>query len=151
MAETKSALNLSSHAGQFGFTNSDDVYQAVRAYRGAAIADGWRAEPTYPQHEDLDRATSLAKDGFVMRVLARVKKPGEKWKYETRVSIWGPDGLAIPAIAPYDWARIQSGVTSCEHCGATNVPTERFYFAGRACTSCLPGLRAKYERGNWTD
>jgi hypothetical protein len=134
---------------RFGFTNDRDVWEAAKAYRAAAVADGWSIAPTY-NTEAVDRASTLHKDGYRMSILSRDSTVGPKWRYEASIAIWGPDGMVIKAPEQYDWGFIQGGSRRCNVCGAEDVETARFSFAGRCCEVCLPEMRAKHERGNWT-
>jgi hypothetical protein len=136
---------------EFGFTNDEQRYREVCAFRDAAVADGWSIEPTYGRHEAVDRFATLRRDGFTMHAKARTKdKDWQKWKYEAEITIWGPDGMVLkPGATAYDWAAIQAAVRTCNLCGATDVDTERYGFAGRCCAGCLPSARSKYERPGW--
>ena len=136
----------------FGFTNDDAKFQAVADWFDAAIADGWLAEQTY-KHEPLERAARLRRDGFTAQILRRSeangRKPG-KWKYEAMVSLWGPDRLAINPPFPYDMTAIIAGLRTCNACGATDVETQRYSFAGRCCAECRPEMARKHEYPGWT-
>lgn len=133
----------------FGFTNDKSVYDAAVKFRDDAVDDGWEIKPTY-KTEDVNSAASLSRDGFSMMVLARDKGAG-KWKYEAKVSIWGPDKLAIRAPAKYDYNKITSGLRKCTECGAEDVDCKRVGFAGRCCAPCLPKAKKKYEYPGWTN
>lgn len=132
---------------EFGFTNDNQEYQRVIHWRDAAVADGWEIRPTYDGHESQERASRLTRNGFTVSILTRVDVG--KWKYEAKVNVWGPDGLMIPAGGEYDWPRLQAGLRTCPKCGASNVDTHRFSFAGRACSTCLPDLKREHERPGW--
>jgi hypothetical protein len=134
----------------FGFTNDDAKLHAAEAFRDAAAADGWSIRPTYGS-EGIDRASSLARDGFKMSILTRNNsdRKGGKWKHEAQVSIWGPDGLAIVPPDTYDFAEISARTRRCGYCKANDVETERVGFAGRCCAKCLPNMRAKIETPGW--
>jgi hypothetical protein len=133
----------------FGYTNDHKQAAEVRAWRDAAIADGWAAKPTY-RNESIESAMTLEREGYVVQVLLR--SPAGKWKHQAKLSLWGPDGLAISLRGPvYDWAAIASGQNRCNYCGATDVATERVGFAGRCCSSCIPAVRLKVERPGWCD
>lgn len=130
---------------EFGLTDDKKLLDAAAAFRDAALADGWT-------HKDKasDGVVHLTKEGFVLHVMTRENPNGNTWKYQAEVSIWGPDRLAIKPPDVYDWKAIQAGLMTCNECGATEVATVRFSFAGRACLKCLPEQKAKHEKGNWT-
>jgi hypothetical protein len=132
----------------FGFTNDESQWNAANAYREAAIKDGW--DVSQLSSEPIESWCKLERLGFVTHVLARVLI-GCKWKYQAMVSIWGPDGLAIPAPKTYDWSAISSGTTQCMSCGKAGVEIHRFSFAGRCCADCLPAMREQYEYPGWCD
>jgi hypothetical protein len=134
---------------EFGLTNSQADIDAVHAFREAAKADGWTCEPTYASEPE-ESAARLSREGFTMQLLSRANKPPNRYGFQAQVNIWGPDGLAINPPEVYDWQKIKAGLTTCSNCGKTDVPTQRYSFAGRACEACLPEMRAKHERGNWT-
>lgn len=135
----------------FGFTNDGARLRAAEAYRDAAVADGWSKRPTY-ESESIDRACTLNRDGFIMQVLTRDNSEKKrKWKHEAQISIWGPDGLAIPPPAEYDFAKIKALTRHCMYCKTDDVDTERVGFAGRCCAKCLPDQRKKIERPGWYD
>src|SRR3990167_2938315 len=135
---------------KFGFTNDIEEYEHVICWRDAAVADGWEIHPTYGGHESKDRACTLTRDGFKALVLTLDQLGAKNWKYEAEVNLWGPDGLMIPAGIEYDWERIQAGLRRCPKCGAQDVETHRFSFAGRACEVCLPELKREHEKPGWT-
>lgn len=122
------------------------VLQAI-AWREAAVADGWTAEPTY-KHEPYERASRHTKEGFICTILARVNDGG---LHEASVSIWGPDRLVVKAPIVYDWQTIKDGLRRCGYCHATDVDTERVSFAGRCCAKCRPAVSAKLEQPGWCD
>lgn len=116
-------------------------------WREAAIADGWAAEPTYGDHEPLEHAWKLRREGFTIQGLSR---PGsDKMLPDAAVSIWGPDGLAIKAPLEYDMAAIRRGAETCSECGSYPVATQRVAFANRVCAECAPAARKKYETPGW--
>lgn len=133
----------------YGFTNEDSHYRMVCDWRDAAIADGWTCEPAYPKSEDWTESCKLDKDGFSAMVITRTKTAGIKWKYEAMVSIWGKDKLQIIAKFPYNWEDVVDGLTTCNNCGAKNVHTERYSFAGRCCKDCISEMREIHEPANW--
>lgn len=128
--------------------------QQVQKFRDNAVKDGWSIKPIY-DHESVESASSLSKDGFSMLILTRThdlnKYPNVKNIYEVDVSIWGPDGLAIEVPDHYDMQKIIDGMWFCKHCGKTDVDTFRYSFAGRCCKDCLPAMREKHERPGWCD
>lgn len=140
------------NAGEFGFTNDENVMKGVRQYVSDAVADGWTIEPTY-KTESADRAAHLRRDGFVMSVIARDDRDqkGRRYMFSASVSIWGPDGMAIRPPRFYNFDEIKARVRACDHCGAKDVETVRYSFAGRCCAKCLPEMRAKYEKPGWCD
>jgi hypothetical protein len=120
------------------------------AWRDAAIADGWAAEPMYTS-EPLERAARLSKLGFVAQIITRVPMPGDRYAtHAAHVHVWGPDGLAITPPNVYSWLAVVNGVRTCSACGATDIDTQRVGFAGRVCAACLPAERARVERPGWT-
>jgi hypothetical protein len=138
-------------AGQYGFTNNPTLFEAVEQYVADAMADGWSIIPTYGD-ENVDRAATLNRDNFVMMIINRSaangKKPG-RWRSESHISIWGPDGLSIPPPRIYDWDTIVAAQTKCSVCGSSGVETKRYGFAGRCCEACLPRMQAKHEYLGW--
>jgi len=123
---------------QYGFTNDLAQLEAVRKFRDAAIADGWQAKPTYPDHEDIGRASSLSRDGWTMSIMSR-ENIG-KWKGKAEITIWAPDGLQIEPPATYDWATIQDRLNVCLACKKRVQTTYR-----------LPALKKEHEYPGWTN
>ena len=109
--------------------------EKAKAWRLAAIADGWTSEPTYLGHEPEEHAFRLRKNGFQVQGLAR---PGSDLLPTGKIYCWGPDGLTIRVGETYDWSAIQAGVETCMYCDAHPVKTRRVGFAGRACETCAP-------------
>lgn len=132
---------------EFGFTNNDADFAAVADFREAAIADGWSIEPL--SQEPIESWAKIEKDGFVGHVLAR-RNVG-KWKYQARVSLWGPDGIDIKPPRVYNWDEINKGLRHCPVCGADGVATERVGFANRSCAKCSPELRKQIETPGWNN
>lgn len=130
----------------YGYTNSDAKYATVCAFRDAAVKDGWTIGPN--GNESQETWARLTRGDWVGHVLAR-KNVG-KWKYQAEVSIWAPDKLSIIVPDIYSWEEIQAAIRTCCLCGAKDVDTQRYSFAGRCCKSCRPAAAEKYERGNWT-
>jgi hypothetical protein len=134
----------------FGFTNDTARLRAAEAFRDAAADDGWSINPTYGS-EGIERASKLEREGFKMLILTRDNSDKKgNWKHEAKVSIWGPDGLAIKPPETYDFAEIKARTRRCLYCKAENVDTQRVGFAGRCCEKCLPEQRAKIETPGWT-
>jgi len=146
----------------FGFTNNVGIFDAVRAWRDAAIADGWQVQPTYPapdpvpgpefgpnayRGEAMERACTLRRAGYTVHVITRTNVG--KWKFEAKLSAWCPDGMAIGLPREYDLAAIVSAVRRCNYCKRENVDTERVGFAGRYCATCLPTVRKRVEYPGW--
>lgn len=141
--------------GEFGYTNDPDVIAAVRAWRDAALADGWASTPAYA-NEDEASACKLLRDGWYASVLTREARPGgawdsRHWKYWTHVSVWGPDRLCVVPPDPYSFDALVAGLRTCGACGKTDVDTQRVGFAGRCCVACLPEQRRLHEYPGWTN
>ena len=119
----------------------------VTQWRKDAVADGWSAKPTYPHHESIERAFTLNREGFIAQCLAR-PADDRRTNPDAAISVWGPDGMYIKPPREYDWPTIQAGLRACVNCGAIDVDTERYSFAGRCCADCRPEMAAKHERGN---
>jgi hypothetical protein len=136
-------------ADEFGLTNDEQEINEVSAFREAAIADGWEAQPGSAA-ELIEDYAHLSKEGFKMHTMSR-RLVNSKFKFQASVHIWGPDGWAIGLLGPiYNWDEIKAGVRRCNECGAEDVETERYSFAGRCCAGCRPKMAAQHERGNWT-
>lgn len=133
----------------FGFTNDRARLAAAVAFRNAAAADGWHLQPSSPSEESVTRAAQLTRDGFTILILSRPEAPPASWRYQVSVDIWGPDGLTIPTPPRYGMGLLRAGLRTCPHCGATDVETVRFNFAGRCCRVCLPAMRRRAERPGW--
>lgn len=120
-------------------------HEEAAAWIDAAMSDGWIAEPMY-RHEPINHAARLTRQGFVASVMARPHpaQPG--------VILWCPDGLQIKTPpGAYSWEAIVAGTRACNECGATDVDTFRYSFAGRCCAACLPAMRKKHEKPGWCD
>ncbi len=135
----------------YGYTNDPAQLAAAEAWRMAAIADGWAAQPTYEGHEPIESACTLVRDGFQAHTITRTKKAGAKWPFQAKVSVWGPDGLAVRAPTIYDWGKLLAGTQHCNYCHADGVETQRVSFAGRSCAACLREQQARLERPGWDD
>lgn len=137
-------------AGEYGFTNDPDLLAATQAWRDAAVADGWSVEPTYGDHEPVESAAKLTRQGWVCLILTRTKEAGRKWRFEAEVSVWAPDRLRVETPAFYDFEALVAGTRVCSACKAADVETQRFSFAGRCCAACRPEMARQTEQGNWT-
>lgn len=142
----------------FGFTNDEAQYRQVKAWRDAAVADGWSVEPTYaPQGkskgEPVESAAKLHRDGWTASILTRDNqdKPGRKWKYEAQVSVWDPNGRGVAPGATYDWDRLREDSLRCDKCGTLVDRVHHVGFANKACADCLPAMREKMEYPGWAD
>lgn len=129
------------------FTNDLSKLEQVRAWRDAAIADGWHIEPTYGHHEDVSRAARLMRGGFVVQLITR-ENVGQ-WKANVSLGGWAPDGMAISLPTVYDPAVFARSMRHCNYCHADDVETHRVGFAGRSCEACLPAQRALAEKPGW--
>ncbi len=130
----------------------DDVHK----WREAAIANGWAARPTYENHETVEEACTLEKDGWVAMLLSRPAaevpwKPGTMRPPQTSISIWGPDKLSVERVVPFDMAQIEKNARKCAACGAEDVDTRRVAFCNRVCLDCLPSERKRLETPGWCD
>lgn len=136
---------------EWGFTNDPQHVADVRGWVAAAVADGWSIQPTYDT-EPVESAATLRRDGYVAMVLMRDKSDAgtRTYRYEAKVSAWGPDGLSIRPTLPYDWTTMTAALRTCNLCHAEDVETFRYSFAGRCCAACIPQARKEYESGNWT-
>ncbi len=113
----------------------------VQDFRDAAIKDDWLIEPTYPGYEDMSYASSLSKDGWNMMILTRPN--------EASIDIWAPDKMSITVPKEYNFEEIKRMVRHCENCGADDVDTQRYSFAGRCCANCRPEMAKKHEYPGW--
>lgn len=129
----------------------NELHESIEQWRKDAIADGWKAEPTYTT-ESIESSTSLFKDGFYALVVTRAPDSHRKY-WNCRLNIWGPDGCAIEErfYFPYRMGKLQHGLTSCEVCHTTGNKTVKVGFANRCCEHCAPNLRKKIEVGRWAD
>ena len=134
----------------FGFTNDETAYTSVEEFVKAALADGWEIEPTYGS-EPVDRAFRLRRSGYLLQGINRRLEPGHKWKSESKIYGYGPDGMAIKVPRVYDSAALVDGVRRCNICEKEDVETFRYSFAGRACQSCIPEARRKHEYPGWNN
>lgn len=139
---------MNQEAAKWGFGNDVARHDAANQYRDAAVQDGWSMTPMYDK-EPVESAARLTRDGFIMQVFTR-QHPNKRYRYETSISIWGPDRLAIKPPTLYSWEEIQRGLRTCCYCEATDVDVERVGFAGRSCAHCYVKLKAKLEFPGWT-
>lgn len=136
----------------FGFTNDEKVFRSIQTFKEDAIKDGWEVSATYA-HESISRAASLSKDDFKMFILTREETSySDKWKYEAKINIWGPDRLAIQIPNNvYSWSAIQEGTRHCHFCNTKGVTVSRVGFANRACKNCLAEAKIQLEYPGWCD
>lgn len=126
---------------------SEEARVLALTWRLAALADGWTEEPTY-KGEPVEHAARMRRDGFLAIVVAR---PGDaRTKPYGSLAAWGPDGLGLRVPVPYDWEQLRAGLRHCTACGADDVDTTRYSFAGRCCAACLPEMRRQHEKPGWT-
>ena len=120
--------------------------QTVRQWVEAAKNDGWDVQPTYPNHEPVEKAARGEKDGWVFQAIMRGNK-GDS------LTVWGPDSLVVRAYSPYNWETLQEGLNHCNLCDADGVETIRYSFAGRCCRECAshPDHNKKYHFPGWCD
>jgi len=145
-------MEKESKVDDFGFTNDERRFQDAVEFRKSLQKDGWTTSSPTPQGtESTEIWSKHEKEGFIARILTRTHEPNHKFKYQVTVSLWGPDRLAIKPPYVYDWEFIKAGVRTCNECGAQDVETFRFSFAGRACAKCIPALKEKYEKPGWCD
>lgn len=132
-------------------SNNQSDLDRVREYREAAIADGWECSPLY-RTEDMDRASRLTRDGFVMHVITRDQRgTGSKFGFDVSLAAWGLDGLSIKLPRPYPGMdAIVDASKRCHNCGGPGG-TERYSFAGRCCAACLPEMRKRHEYPGWNN
>jgi len=135
---------------KFGLTNDSSRLTAAKAWRDAAVADGWTIEATY-ESEDVERASSLRKEGFSAMIISRDNK-GEVYEYEAMIYLWGPDRLIVqpPNIYP-GFEAIKTLTKYCSYCNNFAEKTTRVSFAGRCCLACYPEVRKRLERPGWSD
>lgn len=126
--------------------------ESVHKWVADAIADGWTAEPTYGNTEPIERAARLTRDGFVVQAITRPKGPPQ-WaaKDEVKLSVWGPDDLAVKAPATYSMAELQRQLHVCGECNGEFEKIVRLGFAGRVCPECRVRLAPTVEHKGWCD
>ena len=118
--------------------------QEVAAWVQAAQEDGWSVRPTY-RNESVKQAAKLQKDGWEAAIISR---PQSRMLIEhADITVWGPDGLQVLVNTPYSWDALVAGLRTCGSCGATDVETTQYYFAGRVCLGCRKVLK---EEPGWT-
>ena len=132
----------------FGYTNDIKEYNRVIQYREDAIKDGWSCD-----EQDIkfnNSYTIMKKDGFTMHVISR-ELTNSKWTYEAEVTVWGTDKLQIDPPKEYNFEAMVEAMRTCPICGAVDVPTFQYSFAGRCCKNCLPDMKKKHEFPGWYD
>lgn len=130
----------------YGFTNDENKVLAARLFRLSALTDGWA-----PDREVVDCFDRLEREGWKLFVVARENGLDHRYKFTAKISIWGPDGLQVRPPALYDWETLQLLLRRCNLCGATDVQTQRYSFAGRCCVNCLDEARRVTEKPGWDD
>ena len=147
---TKGKTKKEIEAGiEFGFTDDPLRLAAAKAYRDAAKQDGWVCVPTYDS-ESMESASSQHRQHYAMQILSREMQHGH-WNYQCSINIWGPDGLSIKPPDVYDWLAITAGARTCNECGAVDVDTQKYSFAGRCCADCRPAMAEKHEKRGWAE
>lgn len=137
-------------AESWGFTNDLERRNDALQFRDAAVADHWKIEPLY-DHESVDSAAKLTREGFVCHVMNREHSPPCKYKYEVAISLWGPDGMVVIPPYVYSWEAIQKGLRHCHVCQADDRDTVRAGFATRVCGDCVVETRKRLEFPGWCD
>lgn len=117
--------------------------EQARAWRDAAIADGWACEPTY-QTQPLESACTLSREGFAASISIG-KREGSVW-------VWGPDMLQIPDHGvEYDFERLKRNLKLCDQCGQYAERCTRVGFANRVCDDCKSGAQKRIEFPGWAN
>lgn len=98
---------------EFGYSDSQKQFDDCVQWRKDAVADGWEIKPTYGDHESVESAAELKRDGFVALVLTRLNRG--KWKFEAIVNLWAPDRRHMATTFPYSWQAIKSAFDKCHH------------------------------------
>lgn len=86
-----------------GWFHDDTIrVEEVRAWREAALADGWTSRPTY-DHEAEDRAFTMEHpEGFIVTGLSRPADPDDpKWpslKSEAHLHLWRKESNGIGSV-----------------------------------------------------
>lgn len=122
--------------------------ESATAWRLAALADGWTEEPTYVG-QPVEQDSTLERGGFKVHLSARppAREGLRPW---AGVSVWGPDGLTIPAPEVYDFAEMERHLRICGECGKEG-DTVRLGFANRVCPDCWTKLAPTVERQGWAE
>lgn len=151
MATTKYPFQMTAAEQEAEIAQRAASLVELRAWRDAAIADGWKIAPTY-DHEPVERACHLMREGFVVSMLLREPRNGERWPVVS-ISAWCPKGISLDFAlrTTYDWPSLIAATRTCPVCGTKDVDTVRVGFANRSCAACRPAVAAKIEVGNWTE
>lgn len=112
----------------------------VLAWYNAAINDGWSVD----DNSGMGNVTDLVNSFIVLRKDDWAAHCGQRM-----IRVWGPDRLQIVVPAIYNMDALQNALRQCENCGATDVDTVRYSFAGRCCQNCLPEMRRIHEFAGW--
>lgn len=133
----------------YNHTLAKKKLEKIRAFRDAAVADGWVIEPLY-KVESVENAAKLTTGKWVMHVYTRAHTESSM-RIDTSISIWGPDQLQVEPPDVYDMDEIKRRLRRCNYCTCDNLDVQRVGFAGRCCRECLPAMRKKYEFPGWTN
>jgi hypothetical protein len=135
---------------EHGFTNDESILHGVRAFRDAAVADGWMIMPRY-EYESVDSSSYLEREGFHVAMVTRTRSPLENYQYEASIHIWGPDGLAVEVPEYYAMEAIREGLRRCRWCRQLVEQTVRVSFATRVCEACRPAAQQQLEYRGWCE
>lgn len=121
----------------------------AHAYRDAAVADGWSLRATY-EHEAVERAASLERDGWVMLIISRAPRDDTEMPTSS-VCIWAPDKAQIRPPLTYDFAAMTAATKVCTQCKAEGVETKRLAFASRVCAACEESYARTHMGPGWCE
>lgn len=125
---------------------TEKLSKQIEQFISDAVADGWNIKPTYDDHESIETAASLEKDGYKIMVVNRI---GEHI-FNKPIHGWGPDSLSIDINIVYDWKQITAATNICGECKQEKSFLQRVGFANRVCNDCLPEARKRLEYPGWT-
>lgn len=139
----------------FGTKGYEVESEKIETLRKALLDDGWEMVPTYPEHESVKSAATLAKQGFCVMLMNRAPGWIAKWgnpdSFECEVNAWGPDGLAVTMPSPYSWDALRNATLRCGYCKQIFHADQivRIGFAGRCCKACRKKHVGEVERPGW--